>query len=66
MNEGALLQASFLGSKQRPPIKKETTPKCKGLKTKTSNEKSHPKMQRAHNKELKTKTSDEKRGNPGP
>jgi hypothetical protein len=40
-------------------MKKEGTPKCKGLKSKTSNEnKAIPKR-----KGLKSKTSDEKRGN---
>jgi hypothetical protein len=38
-NEGALLHPSFIGSKQRPSMKKEATPKRNGLKTKTSNEK---------------------------
>jgi hypothetical protein len=34
-------------------MKKEPTPKCKGLKTKTSGEKSgNPKMQGAQNKDL--------------
>jgi hypothetical protein len=32
-NEGALLQPSLVGSKQRPLIKKEATPKRMGLKT---------------------------------
>jgi hypothetical protein len=64
------------GSKQRPPMKKEATLKCKGLKTKVSDEKrGNPKMQGAQNKDLwwkkeatpkckgfKIKTSDEKRG----
>jgi hypothetical protein len=41
-------------------MKKEATPKCKGLKRKTSDEKeATPKY-----KGLKKKTSDEKRGNP--
>jgi hypothetical protein len=48
MNEGALLRPSFIGSKQRPPMKKEANPKCKGLKTERSDEKRvNPKMQRA-------------------
>jgi hypothetical protein len=36
MNEGALVQSSFLGSNQRSLMKKEATPKCKGLESKTS------------------------------
>jgi hypothetical protein len=48
------------GSKERPPMKKEATSKCKGLKRKTPNDKEAiPKC-----KGLKRKTSDEKRGNP--
>jgi hypothetical protein len=39
MNECALLQPSFVGSKQRSPMKKEATPKHKGLKTKTFDKK---------------------------
>jgi hypothetical protein len=39
MNEGALIQPSFSGSKQRPLMKKEATKKRKGLKTKISIEK---------------------------
>jgi hypothetical protein len=59
-------------------MKKEATQKCKGLKTKTSDEKrGNPKTQGAQKKDLRckksqpqnarglnTKTSDEKRGNP--
>jgi hypothetical protein len=59
-------------------IKKEATPKCKGLKRKTSNEKrGNPKTQLAQKerplikrrqpqnaRDSKRKTSDEKRGNP--
>jgi hypothetical protein len=45
MNEDALLQPSFIGSKERPLMKKEATPKHKGLKRKASNEKrGNPKM----------------------
>jgi hypothetical protein len=41
-------------------MKKEVTPKLKGLKTKTSDEKrGNPMMQRAHNKDLRRK-----KGNP--
>jgi hypothetical protein len=58
-NKGALLHPSVIGSKQRPPMKKEETPKHKGLKIKTSDEKrGNPKR-----KGLKTKISDKKRGN---
>jgi hypothetical protein len=40
------------GSKQRPPMKKEATPKCKGLKTKTSDEKrGNPKLKMTHQTE---------------
>jgi hypothetical protein len=42
MTEGALSQPSFVGSKQIPPMKKEATPKHKGLKAKTSDEKRQP------------------------
>jgi hypothetical protein len=52
-NEGTLLHPSVVGSKQRPAMKKEATPKCKGLKTKTSDEKrGNPKKQGAQNKDL--------------
>jgi hypothetical protein len=51
-NEGALLHPSFFGSKQRPLMKK-ATPKCKGLKRKTSDEKrGNPKMHGAQNKDV--------------
>jgi hypothetical protein len=54
MNKGALSYPSFVGSKQRHLMEKEATPKCKGLKTKTSNEKrGNPKMQGAQNKNLR-------------
>jgi hypothetical protein len=60
MSRGALLDLSIIGSKQNSTIKKEATPKRKGLKTKTSDEKrGNPKC-----KGLKTKTSDEIRNNP--
>jgi hypothetical protein len=60
MHEGAISQPSPIGLNQRPPMKKEVTPKYKGLKPKTSNEKEvTPK-----HKGLKPKTSDKKRANP--
>jgi hypothetical protein len=34
MNEGALLQPSFIGSKQRALMKKEATPKMQGAQNK--------------------------------
>ncbi|WP_428740056.1 hypothetical protein, partial [Sulfurimonas sp.] len=40
-----------------PSIKKEATPKCKGLKRKTSDEKENSKAQR-----VQKRTYDEKRG----
>jgi hypothetical protein len=44
------------GSNQRPPMKKEATPKHKGLKSKTSDEKrGNPKMQGAQIKDLQWK-----------
>jgi hypothetical protein len=52
-NEATLSHPSFVGSKQRPPMKKEATPKCKELKTKTSDEKrGNPKTQVAQNKDF--------------
>jgi hypothetical protein len=48
-----------MDSKERPPMKKETTLKCKGLKRKISNEKRQPQNTRGAKK-----ISDEKRGNP--
>jgi hypothetical protein len=54
MNEGVLLHPSLVGSKQRPPMKKEATLKRKGLKTKTSDKKrGNPKTQGAQNKDLR-------------
>jgi hypothetical protein len=54
MKKGTLLQPLFVGSKERPPMKKEATPKCKGLKTKTSNKKrGKPKTQGTQNKDLR-------------
>jgi hypothetical protein len=66
-----------MGSKQMPSIKKEATPKCKGLKTKTLDEKeTTPKCKGLKTKtfdkkavalkykRLKTKTFNKKRGNP--
>jgi hypothetical protein len=35
----AVLHSFLVGSKEKPPMKKEATPKRKGLKTKTSDEK---------------------------
>jgi hypothetical protein len=53
-NEGTLLHSFLVGSKEKPPMKKEATPKRKGLKTKTSDGKSgNPKMQGAQNKGLR-------------
>jgi hypothetical protein len=52
-NEGALLHHSLVGSKQRPPMKKEATLKCMRLKTNTSNEKrGNSKTQGTQNKDL--------------
>jgi hypothetical protein len=39
MHEGAISRPSPIGLNQRPPMKKEATPKCKRLKSKTSDEK---------------------------
>jgi hypothetical protein len=56
MNEGALLQPSFDGSKQRHPMKIEATPNHKGLKTNTSDEnRGNTKTQGAQNKYLQQK-----------
>jgi hypothetical protein len=77
MNKGALFKPSFISSKERPPIKKEATLKCNGLKRKTFDRKrGNPKTQGAQKeippmekeatpkrKRLKRKTSDRKRGN---
>jgi hypothetical protein len=53
MNEGALIQHSLVGSKQRPPIKKEASPKCKRLQTNTFDEKrGNPKTQGVQNKDI--------------
>jgi hypothetical protein len=44
------------GSKERPLMKKEATPKCMGLKRKTSDKKrGNPKMQGAQQKDLRRK-----------
>jgi hypothetical protein len=48
------LQTTFIGSKEKPPMKKEATPKRKGLERKTSDEKrGNLKTQRAQNKDLR-------------
>jgi hypothetical protein len=39
MTKGTLLQPSLVGSKERLPMKKEATPKRKGLKRNTYDEK---------------------------
>jgi hypothetical protein len=52
MSEGALSQASLVGSKERHPMKKEATPKRKGLKSKTTDKKGgNPKMQGTQKKD---------------
>jgi hypothetical protein len=54
MIKGALPQPSLIGSKERPPIKKEGTPKLKGLKRETSDKKrGNPKTQGAQKKDLR-------------
>jgi hypothetical protein len=54
MTKSALSQPSVVGSKQRPAMKKEATPKCRELKTKTSGEKrGNPKTQGAEKKDLR-------------
>jgi hypothetical protein len=53
MNESALWEPSFIGSKQRPLMKKEATPKCKEFKIKTPDEKrGNPKTQGVQKKDL--------------
>jgi hypothetical protein len=56
MNKDALLYLSFVGSKERPPMKKEATAKYMGLKTKTSDEKrGNPKTHGVQSKHLRRK-----------
>jgi hypothetical protein len=48
LHEGTILQPLPIGINQRPPMKKEATPECNGLKSKNSNEKrGNSKMQGA-------------------
>jgi hypothetical protein len=47
MTKGTLLQPSLVGSKERLPMKKEATPKRKGLKRNTYDEKKGEKSRRS-------------------
>jgi hypothetical protein len=52
MNKKALFQLSFIGSKERPPMKKEQPQNARGSKERPPMKKGNPKMQGAQKKDL--------------